>query len=122
MRLGIGEVEVAWRNVAAGTVGGRCVAFAGGAEARSVGVGGHSGEAACVAVGRRCMASTVAHRPGWWRQAWTASSVPRSSELLHQDHHQWPSDDGGATGARLDRLLRAATGARRPVSYLRALP
>ena len=49
MRLGIGEVEVAWRNVAAGTVGGRCVAFAG-AEARSVGVGGHSGEAACVAV------------------------------------------------------------------------
>ena len=60
MRLGIGEVEVAWRNVAAGTVGGRCVAFAGRAEARSVGVGGHSGEAACVAVGRRCMASTVA--------------------------------------------------------------
>jgi hypothetical protein len=61
MRLGIGEVEVARRNVTAGTVGGRCVVTAG-AEARAVGVGGHSGEAACVAVGRRCMASTVLSR------------------------------------------------------------
>ena len=52
------------------------------------------------------------HRPGWWRQAWTASSVRRSSELRHQDHHQWPSDDGGATGWRLDRLLSTSSNRR----------